>query len=211
MPYVDWRIKGPEIAACNCDWGCPCQFNALPTHGDCRASVAMEIEEGHFGNVALDGVRWAAVFAWPGAVHEGGGEALVVVDSRADEAQRDAVLKILSGAETEPGATVFNVFASTLTNMHEPRFAEIEFHADIEARRGSFRVVGVTDTEATPIINPVTGQEHRARVTLPHGFEYQEAEYASSRVRTGDPIPNSWDQGHCHLAYIDMTAQGPVR
>ena len=31
MAHVDWSIKGPEIATCNCDWGCPCQFNALPT------------------------------------------------------------------------------------------------------------------------------------------------------------------------------------
>ncbi len=33
MAYVDWRLKGPEVAACNCSWGCPCQFNGLPTLG----------------------------------------------------------------------------------------------------------------------------------------------------------------------------------
>jgi hypothetical protein len=49
MAYVDWRIKGPELSTCNCDWGCPCQFNALPSRGHCRAAVAMRIDEGHFG------------------------------------------------------------------------------------------------------------------------------------------------------------------
>jgi len=65
MTDVQWMIRGPEIATCNCSYGCPCQFNALPTNGDCRAAVAMQIEEGFFGEVRLDGLRWAAVAAWP--------------------------------------------------------------------------------------------------------------------------------------------------
>ena len=52
-----WRIAGEEVANCNCAWGCPCQFNALPTYGDCRAAIGYEIEEGHFGDVPLDGLR----------------------------------------------------------------------------------------------------------------------------------------------------------
>ena len=52
----------PEIATCNCAWGCPCQFNGLPTHGDCRAAVAMQIEKGHFGAVSLDGLKWVGLF-----------------------------------------------------------------------------------------------------------------------------------------------------
>ena len=68
MPYVEWRMRGPEIANCNCDWGCPCQFNALPTHGDCRAMTAMRIDEGYFGDVSLSGVVWAGMFASCAAV-----------------------------------------------------------------------------------------------------------------------------------------------
>ena len=39
MTMTMWMLKGPEIAMCNCDYSCPCQFNALPTHGDCRAAI----------------------------------------------------------------------------------------------------------------------------------------------------------------------------
>ena len=39
-----WEIKAREFANCNCAYGCPCQFNALPTKGYCEAAVAMEIE-----------------------------------------------------------------------------------------------------------------------------------------------------------------------
>ena len=33
MAMVEWRIQGREFANCNCAYGCPCQFSALPTRG----------------------------------------------------------------------------------------------------------------------------------------------------------------------------------
>src|ERR687896_2332056 len=65
MAFVDWSMKGPELATCNCDWGCPCQFNALPTHGNCRAAVAMRIDQGYFADTKLDGVKVVEILAWP--------------------------------------------------------------------------------------------------------------------------------------------------
>ena len=208
MPYVDWRIRGPEILNCNCDWGCPCQFNALPTNGNCRAVAAMRIDEGHFGDVDLSGLKWAAMFAWPEAIHFGHGEAFIVIDERADEAQRNALLTILSGQETEPGATIFNVFATTLEKVHEPAFLPIEFEADIERRTGRVAISGIVDTRVEPIRNPVTGAEHRARVTMPEGFEYREAEYASGSTEAQGPVGLSWGGRHAHLAMLDMSPAG---
>jgi len=62
---VEWRVKATELANCNCAYGCPCQFNALPTHGDCRAAVAWQMEEGQFGAVRLDGLRTVMLVSWP--------------------------------------------------------------------------------------------------------------------------------------------------
>lgn len=31
MSYIEWIMKGVKIAACSCDYGCPCEFNAAPT------------------------------------------------------------------------------------------------------------------------------------------------------------------------------------
>ena len=81
-----WEIKAREFANCNCAYGCPCQFNALPTKGFCEAAVAMEIDEGHYGDVKLDGLRMGGIFQWPGAVHEGRGKCQPFVDERADAA-----------------------------------------------------------------------------------------------------------------------------
>jgi len=211
MSFVDWRIKGPEIATCNCDWGCPCQFNSLPTNGDCRAAVAMRIEEGHFGDVRLDGAVWAGTFAWPKAIHEGDGESQVILDESTTEEQRDALFTILKGEETEPGSTIFSVLATVIETVHPPLFLPIEFEVDFEARSGRFAVPGIVEAVTEPIRNPVTGDPHRARVTLPHGFEYHEAEYASSTVKGTGAVPLAWEGRHAHLTNLHFTPKGVVR
>lgn len=208
MANVDWRIRGPSMTNCNCAWGCPCQFNALPTNGDCRAVVAMQVDEGHFGDVDLSGRRFAVLVAWPGAIHEGNGEALPIVDDGADERQREALLTIVSGGETEPGATIFNVFATTFATVHEPQFKPIDFDWDMEARKGRIRIEGLVESTIGPIRNPVTGDEHRAKVVLPHGFEYREAEYASGSARAAGPIALDFQDRHAHLAVLDMSPTG---
>jgi hypothetical protein len=211
MAFIDWEIQGPELASCNCDWGCPCQFNARPTHGHCRAGIGMRIDKGHFGAVPLDGLKFVVMAAWPGAIHEGKGEVQPVVDERADARQREAILKIMAGEETEPGATVFNVFATVIDTVHEPLFKPIEFEIDIDARTGRFAVPGLIEARGEPIKNPVTGNPHRVRVVLPHGFEYTEAEYGSSTTKASGPVPLDWTQAHVHFANLHLTGNGPVR
>jgi hypothetical protein len=71
---IKWEIKGREFGNCNCDYSCPCQFYALPTHGHCRGLAVFEIEQGFHGSTRLDGLRAAAIFRWPGPIHEGKGE-----------------------------------------------------------------------------------------------------------------------------------------
>jgi len=211
MSYVDWEIRGPEISSCNCDWGCPCQFNSVPTHGFCRAAVAFRIDKGHFDDVALDGLCAGGMFAWPGAIHEGGGECLPIVDSRASAAQRAALLTILSGGETEPGTTIFNVFAATYDKVHDPVFAEINFDIDFEAGTGSFSVPGLVEAVNAPITNPMTGDIHRATVRLARSFEFIEAEFVDSRVKGKAPIELDWEAGHGHLTMLHMNPYGLVR
>ena len=64
-----WEIQGTELINCNCSYGCPCQFNALPSKGFCEAMGAISITRGHYGDVPLDGVKIAVVFQWPGPIH----------------------------------------------------------------------------------------------------------------------------------------------
>ena len=74
MSGVDWYVEGDSFGSCNCSYGCPCQFEALPTHGHCRGFEVFRIDKGHFGAVKLDGLKGALLYAWPGPVFEGKGE-----------------------------------------------------------------------------------------------------------------------------------------
>ena len=96
----------------------------------------MAIDDGYHGETDLAGLNIAAVFRWPGPIHEGKGECAAFVDERASEAQRQALLTIMTGGDTDPFATVFAVFASTITTMHKPGFVPIEFDVDVEGRQG---------------------------------------------------------------------------
>lgn len=203
-----WEIQADELVTCNCAYGCPCQFNALPTHGNCEALASFEIKEGHFGDTRLDGLRSATVLWWPGPIHEGAGKALMIIDERADDAQRQALLAILSGEHTDPGATVWNVFASTLEEVFEPIFKPIEIEIDVEARVGRVFVEGLAESSGEPIRNPVTGEEHRVRIDLPHGFEYSLAEMGSATFKTTGPIEMSFKDCYAQFAHIHLNNHG---
>jgi hypothetical protein len=185
---------------------------SLPTNGSCHAAVGIQISSGHFGATKLDGLALGGVFAWPQAIHLGNGEAQPVVDSRANPEQREALLNIMSGQETEPGATIFNVFASTLKKVHDPVFARISIKADKSTRMASVSFEDIVDIKVDPYRNPVTGDPVRASVVMPGGFEYHEAEFASGTVRTKprSPIKLEWDGRHAHLAEVNMSGKGVV-
>ena len=172
-----WRIAGEEATSCNCDWGCPCQFNALPTHGRCEALAGWQIREGYFGTTRLDGVRFARIFWWPGPVHEGNGTRQLIIDEQATDEQREALISIESGNQ---GGAYNEIFATVCPNTVEPLVAPITFKSDREKRQARVYIPEICELEAEPIKNPVTGEEHRARIVLPNGFEYKEAEVANT-------------------------------
>ena len=206
-----WEIQGRELINCNCAYGCPCQFNALPTKGFCEAMGGIAVDKGRYGSVKLDGLNLAVVFQWPGPIHEGKGKCQPIVDARATPQQREALLKIMSGQDTEPFATMFAVFATTVEKVYEPIFTTIGFDVDIDARRGRVRAEGVFEIDAEPIRNPVTGKEHRARIDLPHGFEYELAEIGSASGRSRGNIALELKNSYAQFAHLHLNNKGPIR
>ncbi|HET6632267.1 MAG TPA: DUF1326 domain-containing protein [Rhodanobacteraceae bacterium] len=208
---TEWEIEGRELVNCNCAYGCPCQFNALPTHGNCEAAATFAIDRGHYGDVQLDGLRAAFVVQWPGPIHEGHGRCQPVVDAQADPAQREALLKIILGHDTDPGATVYAVFATTYDEVFEPIVADMDVEVDVDARRGRIRVGTVYETDGEPIHNPITGQEHRARIDLPNGFEFEIAEVGSGTTRSHGKVELELTNTYAQFARLHMNNHGPIR
>ena len=210
MAFTEWSIKGKEFANCNCSYGCPCQFNALPTHGNCKAASGFQIDEGRYGDVKLNGLRTAGLYAWPGAVHEGNGTMQLIIDEQADDRQRDALIKIMTGQDTKEMATMWWVFAAMCPNKLTPLFKPIKFEVNVDARRARLVIPGVVETVGEPIRNPVTGAEHRARIDLPHGFEYRMAEIGSGRTKATGEIKLDLENTYGQFANIHLSHAGVV-
>ena len=207
-----WEFTGRELVNCNCEYGCNCQFNALPDKGHCQAVAGIQIDEGYHGDTRLDGLRIAAIYKWPGAVHEGNGEALPFVDKRADDEQREALLKIMTGQDTDPFATMLAVYASTLVKVHDPVFTDIDFEVDVEGRRGRLSIEGYVEMSGEPIRNKVTGEESRAQIVLPNGFEYAVADIGSASSRTtGGPMQVDFSNSYGQFANLHLSSHGVVR
>lgn len=209
MAYVDWKIRGPKIGACSCEHGCPCEFNGLPTENVCEGLEAHRIDEGWFGDVRLDGLIVGACFRWPGPVHEGGGTVQGIIDKRADKAQIDALFKILGGEEQEP-TTVYNIYGSTIETELDPIFADIAFACDFATGTGGFSVPGQCSLELEPIRNPVTGAAHPAKITLPTGFEFREADVVSSTFQSGGAIAFDRAKRYGMLTYATYGPYGLI-
>ncbi len=176
---VEWYLEGIEFGSCNCSYGCPCQFEAPPTHGDCRGFEVLRIDRGHFGDVTLDGLNMAVLYAWPGPIAEGNGELQPIVDQRATQRQRDALLKVLVGDETEDGATHWWVYRAMASTVHQPLVRPIAYQVDLEARTARVSIPGVLESVGRPI-RGATGQEYRVRIEIPHGIEFERAEIGSA-------------------------------
>src|SRR5436190_11302085 len=195
---TDWRMSGDEVGNCNCVWACPCQFDGLPSEGHCEAIIGYQVREGHFGDTQLDGVRWAWLVHWPGAIHEGDGTRQVIVDEAASDEQREAIEALSSG---EHGGPYFEIFASVCPNQRETLTAAIEIESDLERRKASMRIGDIAESRIEPIRNPVDDSEHRVRIDLPDGFEYKIAEIANTVSATsnadaplGMALENSYGQ-----------------
>lgn len=211
MPDVKWAFKGREFINCNCAYGCPCQFNALPTYGDCKTVAGFHIDEGHHGKTRLDGLSFVLIARWPKAIHMGHGEAVVVIDERATSEQREALLRIITGQDTEPGATIFQVFSTVLEKIHDPIFAPIEFDVDVDARRARVAVPGITEGRGEPIVNPVNGKEHRVRINLPNGFEYETSESGRGWSKAfGGPVQMELSDSYGQFAHLHLSQSGVV-
>ncbi|MGQ0657946.1 MAG: DUF1326 domain-containing protein [Chromatiales bacterium] len=208
---IDWYVEGVSFGNCNCVYACPCQFEALPTHGHCRGFEVVSIKKGHFGEVTLDGLKVAILYAWPGAIFEGKGEMQCIIDERADARQREALVKVLHGEETEKGATHWWVFRSMSDKVHDSLFLPIDCEANIEARTARVVIPGVLESVGTPIRSPATGQEHRVRIDIPNGIEFEIAEIGSATTKAAGAIKLDLKDTYGQFNVLRHSGRGVVR
>ncbi len=172
---MTWNAAGNVLIACNCDWGCPCNFNALPSHGHCEGGWIWIIETGHVDHVRLDNLGIALFAKWPGAIHDGGGHAVSYVDERATEEQRSALAILLRGELGGPWGLFIKTYA-----LAAPETARFDVRL---AGHGAQASIGdAVSLELEAIRNPVTQAEVHPEVVLPEGLIVKRGSMAASKV-----------------------------
>lgn len=152
-----WNIHADYVETCNCDYGCPCNFNGFPTYGSCQALVLIHIRSGTYGDTRLDGLDFIAAEYWPKAIHEGNGTAQYFITNSANEEQRHALTKICSGQANGDGH--FALFARTFKYFLEPQFVDIK--VNLNGKKSSFSVPGIIiDNNRARHKNTVTKRFH---------------------------------------------------
>jgi hypothetical protein len=207
MAGTQWRLRGKWLEYCSCDFGCPCESMANPTHGICTGVVAFGIDKGHFGDVKLDGLTVAATFFFPRAIHHGGGHMQPILQAKTTQEQRDAIFYIMSG-EDQPVGTMFQIFSIIVETIHEPQFTDLEFEWDMKARHARVTAPGLIRATTEPIRNPVTDDEHRILTVLPDGWVFYEAEVGSGNAKATGDIKFDFTQRHSSLATFEWDNNG---
>ncbi len=124
---------------------------------------------------------------------------------------REALVKILHGEETEEGATHWWVFRAMSETVHEPLFLPIDCEANIEARTARVVIPGVLESIGTPIKSPATGQEHRVRIDIPNGIEFEIAEIGSATTKASAAIKLDLKESYGQFNVLRHSGRGVVR
>lgn len=192
-----WEFKSHTYDNCNCSVSCGCQFNEPTTHGTCEFAYVGTILEGHFNDTPLDGLNWSLICKFPGEIADGNGKRQIVIDERANDAQRQALETIISGGACEPLSNHFAVFGSLCTEDFDTLFLPIHLEVDLENRTAEVDIPGVIKSTGSPIINEFSGEPFHIAIARPSGsfeFTYGEIGKGTSAI-TGDieiDLQDSW-------------------
>jgi hypothetical protein len=200
---ASWRVSGTQLEFCNCDPGCACNFDGFPNsaEGNCEGWGLDMIEDGHYDRLDLAGAKVASAFWWPGPIHDGRGRIHAFVDCETEE-HFQALSRIW---RCEEGGEYFEIFASTLA---EPAIVERgAVDVTLDGRRSRFAVKGVGESLMTPLLNPVTGEEHEVHIVLPTGFIWRDGDVAQGERMSVDLPEMHFDHSgkHAVVARFDWS------
>jgi hypothetical protein len=207
-----WLFKSETYDNCNCAVNCGCQFNLPSTHGYCQSAFVGNIVEGHFNDKPLAGLNWAALYQWPGEIKHGKGKRQIVIDERADKAQRIALESIISGEAGPALSNLFSVFASTCSEFCKTLFLRIDLEVNFELRTARVDIPGVLKSSGRPIINEFTGQPfHIALARRSGSFEFTYAEIGLGTTSVTGDMEMTYGDSWAHYCAHHFNQDGLVR
>ena len=207
-----WILKSEAYDNCNCAVNCGCQFNLPSTYGYCQSVYVATVVEGHFNDTPLAGLNWAALYRWPGEIAAGNGRRQIIIDERADEAQRVALETIISGEACAPLSNAYTVFGSLCTEFCETLFLPIELEADFENVTATVRIADVVKSSAKPAINEFSGEPFRIALARRKGsFEFTYAELGLGTTSVTGEIEMAFENTYAQFMLHHFNQDGMIR
>ncbi len=152
---MQWNACGSYFETCSCDAACPCAFLSAPTKGDCTMFAGWHIDEGHYGDISLDGLNVALAVYSPGHMMEVQWKAALYVDERASQTQREALATIFSGEAGGQPARLFSHVGDFLGVKTVP----IEYESN--AKHRSLKIPQIADAAIVDL-----GAEGEEEITI---------------------------------------------
>src|SRR5947207_5158270 len=176
----EWSMVGSVLGSCNCDWGCPCNFNVAPSYGHCDGVYVFAVLRGRYGDTSLDGLNFAWAAHSPGPLHEGNVKAVLLVDENADDAQRQALEELWRSGSAGLPFDIFNSVTSTwLDTIYTPFVVE---NQGINSKVKIGHDGSIYELAQSRVKNPVTGADEELYLDKPTGFTSRRSELGTAEV-----------------------------
>lgn len=146
---------------------------ARPSKGSCTFAMAMQIENGNFGTVQLDGLGFILLALTPEEMGKGNWSVGIIVDERANTQQRDAIAAIASGSAGGPMAIAAGLVGKFLGVEAAPiQFNGNGFKWSVSASKfvdmGAEAAMGIDPNATEPMYLENTGHPASSRLGLAH-------------------------------------------
>jgi hypothetical protein len=157
-----WWARGLLFENCTCTLVCPghMHFSQLCTYDRCKGYWALRVDEGRFGDVPLDGLKAVIVYDTPQRMIDGGWTQALIVDTRASDAQRQALEAILTGRAAGP----WEKLAAFVAIQFPTEFLPIDIADESGTKRVSIR------DRLTGVIEQIRGRDRSQPVVFENIF-----------------------------------------
>jgi hypothetical protein len=143
-----WSIKGELALSCNCTIFCPCVLSLglhEPTEGYCQTWAGVRIDEGHFGETDLSGVKFGFMADIPGRLGRGNWTLALFVDDNAAVGAVKALTWIMSGRAG--GSTgLLKILAGSFLGVRQ-----VPITYEIEGETRIVKIEKIVDGAITPV------------------------------------------------------------
>ena len=191
-----WRITGDFVDFCKCSVPCPCTFGRPPTEADCEGIIGYRVREGTYGDVDVSGLNLVGVVRFEGNIWDEDTrmDMGMIMDARADDAQREALQMIFGG---QAGGWPKFFAENMLGNMLGMEVAPIELEIDDDLGSWRLRVAGKAEGACELLTGP-TSRGERLAVMHPPGSEVGPgqgaATYGITTTEKVDVFGLSWER-----------------